>query len=126
AKVATTARDASSALVLFVDEVQYLSTDELSALIVAVHKLGQRSLPFIVFGAGLPQLAALAGDAKSYAERLFDYPEVGPLSPQAAKEAITAPIVRARKTIDAKALEAIVEKTSRYPYFLQEWGYQAW
>src|SRR5205823_498720 len=65
-------------------------------------------------------------EAKSYAERLFDFPEVGPLSPEAAREAIAAPLRRAGKTIDVKALEGIVDKTARYPYFLQEWGYQSW
>ena len=126
AQVAATAAKAEGVLTLFVDEVQYLSADELSALIVAVHKLGQRSLPFILFGAGLPQLAALAGESKSYAERLFDYPEIGPLSPEAAKDAITAPLLRANRKIEPAALKAIVDKTSRYPYFLQEWGYQSW
>lgn len=125
-QVAAVAKRAGSAFVLLIDEVQYLSVEELSALIVAVHKLGQRSLPFVVFGAGLPQLAALAGEAKSYAERLFDYPSIGPLSESAAREAIKTPIERAGKAIAPKALEAIVTTTQRYPYFLQEWGYQAW
>jgi hypothetical protein len=125
-QVASVAKRAGSSFVLLIDEVQYLSVDELSALIVAVHKLGQRGLPFVVFGAGLPQLAALAGEAKSYAERLFDYPSIGPLSEAAAREAIKTPLQREGMSIEPKALEAIVTTTGRYPYFLQEWGYQAW
>lgn len=114
------------ALVLFIDEVQYLKSPDLSALIVATHKLGQKALPFLLIGAGLPQLAALAGDAKSYAERLFDYPSVGPLLPPAARDAIAAPLKRESQAIDDKALEHIIKQTHGYPYFLQEWGYQAW
>lgn len=114
------------ALILFIDEVQYLSAADLSALIVATHKLGQRALPFLLIGAGLPQLAGLAGEAKSYAERLFDYPAVGPLLPPAARDAIAQPLKRESLAIEDKALEHIVKQTRGYPYFLQEWGYQAW
>lgn len=124
--VALAARADGSALVLFVDELQYLSTSDLSALIVATHKLGQKALPFLLIGAGLPQLAGLAGDAKSYAERLFDYPAVGPLGDSAARDAIVAPLNRAALSIEPRALDHIVKQTHGYPYFLQEWGYQAW
>jgi hypothetical protein len=125
-QVASVAKSAETSFVLLVDEVQYLSAEELSALIVAVHRLGQRSFPFVVFGAGLPQLAALAGEAKSYAERLFDYPKVGSLTEQAAREAIETPIKQAGHSIEPAALDVIVTTTGRYPYFLQEWGYHAW
>jgi hypothetical protein len=108
------------------DEVQYLSETDLSAIIVSVHKMAQKGLPFILFGAGVPQLAALAGEAKSYAERLFDYPEVGPLSDDAAREAIVSPIQREGVEIDFEAVRLIVQKTQAYPYFLQEWGSHAW
>ncbi len=81
--VAAAARQAGKALSIFIDEVQYLSSKDLAALITAIHRTGQKGLPCILFGAGLPQLAALAGEAKSYAERLFDYPDVGPLSEEA-------------------------------------------
>lgn len=94
--VANAAKVAGAAVALVIDEVQYLSREDLAALIVSVHKINQKSWPFIVFGAGLPQLAALAGDAKSYAERLFDFPEVGPLGDEAAKDAIRAPVRRDR------------------------------
>ena len=124
--VALAAQADGRALVLFVDEVQYLGPADLSALIVATHKLGQKALPFLVIGAGLPQLAALAGEAKSYAERLFDYPAVGPLPPAAASEAIVEPLKRQSMAIEDKALQHILKQTNGYPYFLQEWGYQAW
>ncbi len=124
--VAAAAREAKNAVALFVDEVQYLNAEDLGALIVSAHKMAQRGLPFIAFGAGLPQLAGLAGEAKSYAERLFEYPDVGPLGPEAAKDAIREPIRRERVDISERALDIIVEKTRGYPYFLQEWGYHAW
>jgi hypothetical protein len=124
--VAGAAKQAGKAVALFVDEVQYLSETDLAALIVSIHKVGQRGLPLIVFGAGLPQLAALAGEAKSYAERLFDYPDVGPLSNTAARDAIRTPLQREGADIDDDALALIVEQTKGYPYFLQEWGSQAW
>ena len=124
--VAAAAKAADSGVALVIDEVQYLSEPDLAALIVAVHKLAQKGLPFILFGAGLPQLAALAGDAKSYAERLFDYPEVGRLPVAAARDAIVTPIEREGATIEGDAVELIIEKTHGYPYFVQEWGYCAW
>lgn len=124
--VTDAARIDGRALVLLLDELQYLSREDLSALIVAAHRLGQKAAPFLVFGAGLPQLAALAGDAKSYAERLFDFPAIGPLSAEAARIAIQTPLEREGVSIAADALDSIVTKTGCYPYFLQEWGYQAW
>jgi hypothetical protein len=113
---------ADKAVALFVDEVQYLGDGDRAALIVSIHKIGQRGLPLVVFGAGLPQLAALAGEAKSYAERLFDYPDVGPLPEAAARNAIRTPLQREGVKIDDEALALIVEPTKGYPYFLQEWG----
>jgi hypothetical protein len=124
--VATAAKAAQRPVALFVDEVQYLAADDLRALITSIHRLAQKGLPFIVFGAGLPQLAALAGEAKSYSERLFDYPDVGPLRSRDAKEAIRAPVVREGAEIREDALAAIATKTMGYPYFLQEWGYHTW
>jgi DNA-binding CsgD family transcriptional regulator len=124
--LATAAKQADSAVALLVDEVQYLSVSDLSALIVSVHRLSQKGLPFVMFGAGLPQLAGLAGDAKSYAERLFDYRDVGPLSDSAAKEAILAPLEREDVRATKDAIDLIIRKTKGYPYFLQEWGSQSW
>ena len=123
---AIAAKQAEKAIVLLVDEVQYLAQRDLAALIVAIHKVGQKGLPLVVFGAGLPQLAALAGEAKSYAERLFDYPDVGPLPDEAARDAIRTPLQREGVQIEDAALAVIVSHTKGYPYFLQEWGSQAW
>jgi hypothetical protein len=119
-------REAGRGVALFLDEIQYLTAGDLAALIVATHKMGQNGLPFILFGAGLPMVAALAGDAKSYAERLFDYPEVGPLDPEAARAAIREPVHRAEKDITAEALDRIVDRTKGYPYFIQEWASSCW
>jgi hypothetical protein len=124
--VAAAAKESDSAVALIIDEVQYLSSEDLGALIVAIHKVTQRGLPLILFGAGLPQLAALAGDTKSYAERLFDYPAVGALSPADAVDALREPARRERVDYDDEALGVIVATTQGYPYFLQEWGKHAW
>jgi len=125
-RVGEAAQSADKAWTLLIDEVQYLSEEELSALIVAIHRVNQRNLPVMFFGAGLPQIAALAGDAKSYAERLFDFPPVGPLDDDAAIAAIKQPIEDEGESISDGALGEIVDRTEGYPYFLQEWGYQAW
>lgn len=125
-RVGEAARSGNKALTLLIDEVQYLTSVELSALIVSVHRLNQRQLPVMFFGAGLPQTAALTGNAKSYAERLFNYPPVGPLGSLSAGAAIRQPITQKGKDINDDALEIIIKQTQGYPYFLQEWGYQAW
>ncbi len=122
----TAAQKAGTALALFIDELQYVAEAELAALITALHRAGQRQLPVALVGAGLPQLRGRMGRAKSYAERLFDFPEIGPLSPEAAREAIRNPILDEGAEIEEGALERIVEQTHRYPYFLQEWGKHAW
>jgi len=124
--VAEAAQESDTAVALLIDEVQYLKPGDLAALIVALHRIGQRGLPLTLFGAGLPQLAALAGEAKSYAERLFDYPDVGPLSADAAKDALRTPAHRSGVDYDDDALAMIVKQTRGYPYFLQEWGSHAW
>jgi hypothetical protein len=124
--VARAAQAAGTAVALFVDEVQYLSERDLAALIVSIHKTARKGLPLVMFGAGLPQLSGLAGEAKSYAERLFAFPDVGPLAPDAAAEALVAPVEREGKRIDPDAVADIVRQTEGYPYFLQEWGYHAW
>ena len=124
--VAQAAHAANTPVAILIDEVQYLEEEDLRALIVTVHKIGQRQLPLIVFGAGLPQLAALAGEAKSYAERLFDYPPVGALETPAAERAIREPLRSQGIDIDPAALSRIVDETQGYPYFLQEWGSHVW
>lgn len=120
------AKAAGNGWCLLIDEVQYLKSDELAALIVAIHKVAQKQLPVIFFGAGLPQLAGLSGDAKSYAERLFAYPKVGPLDKESASKAVLDPIKDEGESITDEALREIYRITAGYPYFLQEWGFQAW
>ena len=123
---AEAAGGAGTALVMFVDELQYVQEAELAALITSLHRTAQRRLPLILVGAGLPQLRGLTGRAKSYAERLFDFPEVGPLPPEAAKLAIAKPARDQGVDITPDALDEIVRQTRGYPYFLQEWGKHSW
>ena len=125
-KVGDAAKAAGKGWVLLIDEVQYLTTEELGALIVALHRINQKALPVIFFGAGLPAIAALSGDAKSYAERLFIFPKVDALPKDDAMNAIRQPIEEEGESIEEKLLEYIFDKTKGYPYFLQEWGYQIW
>ena len=120
------AQGADTALALFIDELQYVEEDQLAALITALHRVSQRRLPVVLVGAGLPQLRGRMGRAKSYAERLFDFPEVGPLPPDAAKSAILKPAQREGVEVTAEALDLIVAETHGYPYFVQEWGKHAW
>jgi hypothetical protein len=124
--VGKAAQAAGKTVVILLDEVQYLSEEDLRGLIVAMHRIAQRGWPVILFGAGLPQVAALAGEAKSYAERLFDYPAVGPLLPDAARSALQDPIEEEGEAIDSEALTKILAITEGYPYFLQEWGKHSW
>lgn len=125
-RVGEAVRAAGCGWAVFIDEVQYLSEEELAALIVAIHHVNQKTLPVILFGAGLPQVAALSGDAKSYAERLFDYPSVGALDSASAIIAIKHPVLEEKEEITDEALASIVTKTKGYPFFLQEWGFQSW
>ncbi|MCH8490784.1 MAG: ATP-binding protein [Oceanicaulis sp.] len=120
------AQAAGRGWVLLIDEVQYLSEADLSALIVAMHRIAQEGLPVILIGAGLPQIARLAGEAKSYAERLFLYPPVGPLDQASARQAIEKPIVDEDAQITPEALDLIAERTKGYPFFLQEWAFVVW
>ncbi|MBK8582103.1 MAG: ATP-binding protein [Flavobacteriales bacterium] len=120
------AKKGDTALALFVDELQYVAEDELAALITALHRTAQRQLPVVMAGAGLPQLRGHMGSAKSYAERLFDFPEIGPLDKKAAEDAIRKPIEDEEAKINNDALALIVKETHGYPYFLQEWGKHAW
>lgn len=120
------AQAAGKGWVILIDEVQYLSEADLSALIVAIHRMSQEGLPILLVGAGLPQVARLAGEAKSYAERLFLYPGVGALDPSSALQAVQKPILDEEALIDEAALSSIVERTGGYPFFLQEWASTAW
>ncbi len=123
---ALAAQAAGSAFILFIDELQYVEEAQLAALVTALHRTGQRRLPVLLVGAGLPQLRRNMGKAKSYSERLFDFPEIGPLPPPAARVAIVNPLHAEHVEIDTDALELIVDKTHGYPYFIQEWGKHAW
>ncbi|EHK68782.1 hypothetical protein PPL19_22404 [Pseudomonas psychrotolerans L19] len=120
------ARQGDTALVIFIDELQYVGEGELAALISALHRCAQSRLPVTVVGAGLPQLRGRAGNAKSYAERLFDYPEIGPLSQAEAAIAIVKPADDEGVKFEAEAVGLVVDQTRGYPYFLQEWGKHAW
>lgn len=124
--VGAAAQKAETALVMFIDELQYVKERELAALITALHRAAQRRFPVVLVGAGFPQLRGQMGQAKSYAERLFDFPEIGPLSPAAAKIAISKPAAAQNVMINQDALDRIVQDTCGYPYFLQEWGKHVW
>jgi AAA ATPase domain len=120
------ARSAGTALILYIDELQYVEEDQMAALITALHRVAQRQLPVMLVGAGLPQLPGRMGRAKSYAERLFDFPLVGPLDAAAARDAIALPAAQQKVRFAPAALERIVQETRGYPYFLQEWGKHVW
>jgi hypothetical protein len=124
--VAEAAEERRVPAAILIDEIQYLRPTELSALIMAMHKMQQQQLPLVLVGAGLPILPGLAGESKSYAERLFSFPDIGPLSEAESNKAIREPIEGAGEVIEPDALEEIFRMTKGYPYFLQEWGYQAW
>ena len=124
--MAEAAADRHTAVGLFIDEVQYLSSVELAAVIVACHEIAQRNLPLLFIGAGLPQIAALAGKAKSYAERLFDYPEIGPLESDDARSALMKPAEAEGVSFDDDAVAEILAAARNFPYFIQEWGFQVW
>ena len=111
------AQKAGTALALFIDELRYVEEDQLAALITSLHRSAQRSLPVVLVGAGLPALRGRMGRAKSYAERLFDFPEIGPLTPDAAKLAIAQPAKELGVKVTVDALDLIVKKTLCYPYF---------
>ncbi|TWT43986.1 hypothetical protein RAS1_03900 [Phycisphaerae bacterium RAS1] len=117
---------ASTALVLFADELQYVHEEELAALITALHRTAQQRLPVALVGAGLPQLPGRMGRAKSYAERLFDFPMIGPLAASDAIVAIAKPATAVGVEFEDAALQRIIQVTHGYPYFLQEWGSHAW
>ncbi len=125
-RVGEASKAAKKGWTLLIDEVQYIKKEELSATIVALHRTTQKGLPVKFFGAGLPQIAALTGNAKSYAERLFDFPPIGALSKDESYAALREPINAEGESIDSDALDEVYSQTQGYPYFLQEWGYQAW
>ncbi|MGA2251609.1 ATP-binding protein [Terracidiphilus sp.] len=125
-QVGQAAQAASTAVILFIDELQYVAEPQMAALISALHRCSQDQLPVTIVGAGLPQLRGRMGKAKSYAERLFDFPEIGPLAPPDATEALVKPAQEEGAAFQEDAVNLIIEKTQGYPYFLQEWGKRAW
>lgn len=124
--VGEAARQADTALSLFVDELQYVVEADLAALVMALHRASQRRLPITLVGAGLPQLRGQMGRAKSYAERLFDFVEIGALEEEAARQAVEVPARTEGVRYEDAAIRRVVEATEGYPYFLQEWGKHAW
>lgn len=120
------AASANRPVALIIDELQYLSVAEMSALIMGMHRINQRSLPVALIGAGLPQLLGLAGNSKSYAERLFTYPPIGALAAGDAIDAIENPARQEKVAFDRDATLEVMRLTGCYPYFLQQWAHDAW
>jgi hypothetical protein len=120
------AKEKKTAVVFFIDELQYVEEEQFASLITALHKCAQLRLPIALIGAGLPQLVGRAGRAKSYAERLFEYPEIGPLSEAEARRALIVPAEELGVNYEEGALTEILLRTKSYPYFLQEWGKHSW
>jgi len=120
------ALDRNAAVAILIDEIQYFESAELGALIMAMHRMQQRQLPVVLVGAGLPILPALAGESKSYAERLFSFPDIGALNQDDAGKALREPAQAVGVHFEAEALAEVFRLTKGYPYFVQEWGYQAW
>jgi AAA ATPase domain len=120
------AEDRKSAVAIFIDDVQYFTQKELGSLIMAMHRVQQLRLPLVLLGAGLPILPGLAGESKSYAERLFNFPDTGALSAEDAAKALRDPAKAASVRFEPAALDEIYRRTKGYPYFVQEWGYQVW
>lgn len=125
-QVGLAAQAAGTALALFVDELQYVEEDQMAALITAMHRTEQRRLPVVLVGAGLPQLRGRMGNAKSYAERLFSFPEIGPLPGAAAEQAIRKPLADEGVAVADDAMAELIRVTEGYAYFLQQWGYFTW
>jgi hypothetical protein len=124
--VGEAAADRGTAVAIIIDELQYMTEVEMSALIMGIHRVTQRNLPLLLLGAGLPQLVGLAGKSKSYAERLFTYPEIGALSLEDTSLALQGPVSTQEVAFTSEAVAEIFRVTQGYPYFLQEWGYQSW
>jgi len=125
-QVGLAAKAADKVVALFIDELQYVEEDQLAALISALHRCAQLQLPITLIGAGLPQLRGRMGAAKSYSERLFDFPLIGPLEDADAALAIAKPAHDEGVEIMPDAVNMIVSRTQGYPYFLQEWGKHTW
>lgn len=124
--VADAAADRKTALAIFIDEIQYLTADELGAFLSALHQVGQAVKPVLLIGAGLPQIAGLMGEAKSYSERLIRFVNIGPLNLEDARAALSVPADAEDVRWQIPALDRVFEITKGYPYFIQEWGAETW
>jgi AAA+ ATPase superfamily predicted ATPase len=124
--VGEAALERKTAVVLFIDELQYVKEEQLAALIMAIHRAGQGQLPVTMIAAGLPQLVGQTGRAKSYAERLFEFVKIDSLDNDAARAALCVPAEKEGAKFENEAIAAILEQTKGYPYFLQEWGKHSW
>lgn len=124
--IGTLAKERKTAIVLFIDELQVVAEKELASLIMALHMAAQDLLPITMIAAGLPQLPAIMGETKTYAERLFEFPVIGKLDRDAAIQALTVPAEKLDVHFTPEALEKILKQTQGYAYFLQEWGKHAW
>lgn len=124
--VATALRPEGKGFAIFIDEMQDVDDELLTALLAVQHAAGQRQWPFYVIGAGLPSLPSTLSESRSYAERLFDYHEIGPLSRDAAGAALATPAEKGGARYGAQALDLLVEAAAGYPYFLQEYGKAIW
>jgi hypothetical protein len=125
-ELAAAAAAAKRPVLIVIDELQVLRPAEFSALIMAIHKINQKSLPVAFIGAGLPQVLGLAGNAKSYSERLFTFPVIGALTEEHAVDAIMTPAKLEGVKFEPDAIAEILNVTQRYPYFLQQWAHDAW
>lgn len=124
--VGEAARAHNRGVVLLIDEIQFLESNQLESLIMAIHKTVQRALPITLVGAGLPQIAELAGDAKSYSERLFTFPKIDSLDDSDARKAFADPARGENVEWEEDALDRAIEVTEGYPYFIQELGSAVW
>ena len=120
------AQKQNKGVVLFIDEIQYIKDSEFEALMEAIHRTNQKNYPIVIFSAGLPKIAKVAGDVKSYAERLFDFIEIDSLNNEEAKLALIEPAKRFQINYTDDAVNKIIEITQGYPYFLQEYGKWVW
>lgn len=123
---ASVATDVGTGIALFIDEMQDLGAEDVSALCAACHELSQLGAPLIVVGAGLPHLPAVLSAAKSYSERLFRYQRIDRLDRLSADHALCAPAVREQVEYEEKALDLLYEKSGGYPYFVQAYGKATW
>lgn len=121
-----TAREHGTGVVFLFDELQFAAVEPLGALVAGLHKVAQRELPLTLVGAGLPQLRGVLAEAKSYAERLFDVVNIGPLTGAAAEDALAEPARRAGHSISPGAIDHVLAFTEGYPYFIQTYGDHLW